>query len=459
VGLSGNRQGLVLNWLVFACLAAIGSALGWTVWVSRSALSWVDHTHDVIHQVQQLREVILDAETAQEGFLLTGDENYLAPYQRALPKIAKSLQVLRDSTADNAIQQERLKLIGFAIKLTLDELAAAIRVRRAQGEDAARIIVDTQRDGSPVEQTRLLLSEFQAEEDALLKVRTERRGWELVYITLGTTGGLVLLFVFFLVARNSRAVLLQSETKSRILFESAPFGGLIVDPDNLAILDVNQHLRGQLGYTNEELESLRLDDIVPVPLEQLQRGIVASPNPLTAGRVFQFESIFKTKKHGVRDVLVNAASVRLQGKFLFYLALNDITEKKQLAKAAQENEAQFSTLANAIPQLCWMANAEGWTFWYNERWYQYTGKTPKQMQGWGWESVHDPQILPQVLERWRVSLATGEPFDMVFPLRGADGRFRPFLTRVMPVTDQDGKVVRWFGTNTEISEHCTVAQA
>ena len=138
---------------------------------------------------------------------------------------------------------------------------------------------------------------------------------------------------------------------------------------------------------------------------------------------------------------------------------NDITALRQAEEALRESEAQFRTLADAIPQLCWMANADGWIFWYNQRWYEYTGTTPEQMEGWGWQSVHDPEVLPKVLERWKASIATGEPFDMTFPLRGADGVFRPFLTRVMPVRDSDGKVVRWFGTNTDISEQWKTEQA
>ena len=79
----------------------------------------------------------------------------------------------------------------------------------------------------------------------------------------------------------------------------------------------------------------------------------------------------------------------------------EITPQKRSEQALRQSEAQFRTLANAIPQLCWMANADGGIFWYNQRWYDYTGATPQQMEGWGWQSVHDPLVLPQVLERWK----------------------------------------------------------
>ena len=121
--------------------------------------------------------------------------------------------------------------------------------------------------------------------------------------------------------------------------------------------------------------------------------------------------------------------------------------------------SDFQALAENLPQLAWIANPDGWIFWYNRRWYEYTGTTPEQMVGWGWQSVHDPSVLPNVLDRWKGSLRSGEPFEMVFPLRGADGLFRPFLTRVQPIHDREGCILKWFGTNTDISEQHAVAVA
>ena len=134
------------------------------------------------------------------------------------------------------------------------------------------------------------------------------------------------------------------------------------------------------------------------------------------------------------------------------MVFQDATARRRHESALGESERRFRTLAESIPQLAWMARPDGHIDWYNRRWYEYTGTTPEEMEGWGWRKVHDPEALPAVLERWQGSIATGEPFDMVFPLRGADGQFRPFLTRVMPVRDEEGRVAQWFGTNTDIAD-------
>jgi len=129
-----------------------------------------------------------------------------------------------------------------------------------------------------------------------------------------------------------------------------------------------------------------------------------------------------------------------------------LTEIQQRDSALQQSEQQFRTLADSIPQLAWMGDAEGNLFWYNHRWYDFTGTTPEQMMGWGWQSVHDPEALPGVIEKWKSSIASGKSFEMIFPLRGADGGYRQFLTLAMPVRDEHGRVVRWFGSNTDITE-------
>lgn len=142
-----------------------------------------------------------------------------------------------------------------------------------------------------------------------------------------------------------------------------------------------------------------------------------------------------------------------QGSIIGTIGLSvDITQRKRMEDALKVSEAQFRTMADSIPQLVWMAHADGFIHWYNRRWYEYTGTTPDQMEGWGWQSVHDPRLLPEVLERWKCSIATGQAFEMEFPLRGAGGQFRTFLTLAQPLKDSVGRVIQWFGTNTDVDE-------
>ena len=137
----------------------------------------------------------------------------------------------------------------------------------------------------------------------------------------------------------------------------------------------------------------------------------------------------------------------------------DVGPRRRAESALAESERQFRTLADAIPTLAWTARADGFIDWYNARWYEYTGTTPEQMEGWGWQSVHDPAMLPEIMTRWKRSIDSGDPFEMTFPLRGADGRFRRFLTRVVPMRDATGRVFRWFGTNTDVEAERAAREA
>jgi PAS domain S-box-containing protein len=129
----------------------------------------------------------------------------------------------------------------------------------------------------------------------------------------------------------------------------------------------------------------------------------------------------------------------------------DITERKRVEEALRASEERFRVLADAMPQLAWIADADGGIYWYNRRWYEYTGTSAEEMAGWGWQRVHDATALPAVLERWTAAIASAQPFEMSFPLRGADGVFRDFLTQALPVRDEDGRVLQWVGTNTDIT--------
>jgi PAS domain S-box-containing protein len=137
----------------------------------------------------------------------------------------------------------------------------------------------------------------------------------------------------------------------------------------------------------------------------------------------------------------------------------DITAQIEAERILREREAEFRTLANAIPQLAWIADSEGRRYWYNDRWYEYTGLRPDQCLGLGWQVAHDPDHLTRVFPSQLARFKAGREWEDTYPLRRADGEWRWFLARAMPVKETDGRVLRWFGTNTDITERLEAERA
>jgi PAS domain S-box-containing protein len=149
-----------------------------------------------------------------------------------------------------------------------------------------------------------------------------------------------------------------------------------------------------------------------------------------------------------RSVPVRAADGSIKGAVT---AQMDITEQVANKAAADEADRRIRQLANTIPQMAWIAHADGAIHWFNERWYAYTGTTPSQVQGWGWLDIHDPDARARIGDTWERSRARGVAFEMTVPIRGKDGLYRPFYTLVEPLHNDSGEVVQWFGTNTDVS--------
>jgi PAS domain S-box-containing protein len=118
----------------------------------------------------------------------------------------------------------------------------------------------------------------------------------------------------------------------------------------------------------------------------------------------------------------------------------------------KESESRFHTLADNIAQLAWMADEKGRLFWFNQRWLDYTGTTLAAMEGSGWQKVHHPDHIQRVIERIQRAWVSGEPWEDTFPLRGKDGSYRWFLSRALPIRNDEGSIIRWFGTNTDVTE-------
>lgn len=275
----------------------------------------------------------------------------------------------------------------------------------------------------------------------------------------GEVSGSVLVFRDISERRRDEAAVRKSEARFRGLIEQSPFSVQVFSPEGRTIL-VNRAWEDLWGFSLAQLEGYNVLQDKQLAekgvLPFIQKAFAGEPTHVPAIKYDPNETIPGQTKHKDPVRWVAAVAYPLiddQGTVQEVVIVHDdITERRKVEDALRESEEKLRLLADTIPQLAWMAKPDGHIFWYNRRWYEYTGRTLEQMEGWGWQSVHDPEVLPQVLERWKSSLESGEPFNMVFPLRGADGVMRPFLTRVNPLRDDVGRILYWFGTNTDITE-------
>jgi len=149
-----------------------------------------------------------------------------------------------------------------------------------------------------------------------------------------------------------------------------------------------------------------------------------------------------------------------EGKvFGIFVEGSDVTERVQAESALRESEAKFRAFAQAMPHHVWTAPASGQLDWFNERVYEYSGARPGELDGDGWAAIIHPADLDTVARRWEDAIATGTRYEVEFRIRRHDGAFRWHLVRALPMRDAGGEVVRWIGSNTDIEEQKSSAQA
>ena len=127
-------------------------------------------------------------------------------------------------------------------------------------------------------------------------------------------------------------------------------------------------------------------------------------------------------------------------------------------RALRESEQRFRVMANTVPLLEWIADADGRVTWFNDRWYEFTGGTFDEMKEWGWLAAHQPDEVDRVADTIRAAYAKGEPWQTVLQLRSREGDYHWFLARAVPVIGDDGRIAEWFAALTDVTEQRDAAR-
>lgn len=408
---------------------------------------------NIVDQVLSFQSFISDAESGQRGFLLTRDSEYLGPYHVALEKIPAALTLLEQSIKRDPFQQEHVNTLRLLTEQKLAELRTSLQVAERNPEEAVAVVRSNA--------GKLLMDDVKRElktildrEHELLHVVDQREHQAADEHFHTIIGGTLLALVLFgigtyRVLRDSKASAQAERLNDQArLLNLAPIMTRDIDG---RILSWSKGYERLYGWTEDEAIGKISHDLLHTSsntsLDEIHATLLSEGQ--WAGELTH------TRQDG-RTIPVSASWTLLKEGRRRPRAVvevnTDLTELKAAQAALEESKDRFQVLADNIAQFAWITDDKGWIHWYNSRWFEYTGTTLSEMEGWGWKKVHHPDHVDRVAEKYARCIETGDTWEDTFPLRGRDGRYRWFLSRAIPVHDAQGRVMQWFGTNTDITD-------
>jgi PAS domain S-box-containing protein len=215
---------------------------------------------------------------------------------------------------------------------------------------------------------------------------------------------------------------------------------------------VSQSLLEFFGKTLDELKNWT--SIGVVHPNDLDAMIAQIRHSAETGESFDFENRCRRYDGAFRWLQVHGLPLRnAEGQVeRWYVLLIDIEEKRQAEDALRRTERSLNSIINAIPELAWSTEPDGSVDFLNQRWLDYTGFTAEQALGWKWATALHPDDIGGLTEYWKTIMATGMSGEYEARLRRFDGIYRWFLFRAVPVRDESGNVIKWYGQNIDIEE-------
>ncbi|GHO82637.1 PAS domain-containing sensor histidine kinase [Dictyobacter formicarum] len=253
-----------------------------------------------------------------------------------------------------------------------------------------------------------------------------------------------------------------SEENWRMLAETVPQLVWTTQPDG-RVDYVNQRY---CDYTQATLEHIRDDGWHQiVHPEDIERTLALRRQTLATGEPYEIEYRLKNRQTGEYHwFLTRGLPVRNEaGQIIKWFGTStDIEDQKRAEQQLKESRENLRVLAETVPQLVWVKRPDGLYKYTNQRWRDYTGLTPQQIQSDRWAFIQfiHPDDQEGHRAHWQHALDTGEMFEHKARLRnGQTGEYRWFLVRAMPVRDEAGQIVKWFGTNTDIEDQVRIEEA
>lgn len=251
--------------------------------------------------------------------------------------------------------------------------------------------------------------------------------------------------------KRAEAALHDSETRFRIFVDHAADAFFMLDFEEGTIIDASRCACEGLGYSRQELIGMT-PLVFDVNLDRTTFESIAAQ--AAAGETVLFDRHWHRRKDGSEfPVEVQTSAFWYGGRRFLLKVARDITDRLRAEEVVRQSEKELRDVIQTMPSIALTNRPDGSVEFVNQRWQDYTGMSMEESTGSGWQCMIHPQDRDGYLEKRRAAIASGKPYEGEFRIRcGATGEYRWFLTRVVPLRDERGNILRWYGTVTDIDD-------
>src|SRR6516164_4359715 len=276
----------------------------------------------------------------------------------------------------------------------------------------------------------------------------------------GEVGGILIFSEVITEQKRAEEALRETEERFRLVVESAPNAIVMINGGGNIVL-VNSQSEKHFGYRREELLGQPIEILVPERFRGKhvghRAGYWASPAARSMGTG---RELYGRRKDGSEcPVEIGLSPIQTSEGLLVLSAILDITERKRAEEALRESEQRWRSLTEALPQLVWSATPDGACDYFSMQWTQHTGVPESDLLGWRWLATLHPDDREPTRKLWTDSVAGRGPYDVEYRVRRRDGVYRWFKTRGTPIRDSQGRIFKWFGTCTDITDLREIEEA
>ncbi len=250
--------------------------------------------------------------------------------------------------------------------------------------------------------------------------------------------------------KQAEEALKLSEEKFSKAFHNSPDIIMLTSIPDGRVIEVNN--------TMEKLSGFSHDEIIGKATSELQ--IWANPEDRERyfeilkrnNQVRDMEVGFRIKSGEIKNVIISGEIIQLQDGEYILAVIHDITERKKVDEALHKSEQEFRSLAESMPQIVWATRADGWNIYFNQQWIDYTGLTLEESSGHGWNKPFHPDDQQSAWDAWQNAVNNSGIYSLEVRLRRYDGEYRWWLVRGVPLINEEGEILKWFGTFTDIED-------